>query len=76
MTPCPQSTEKVEMKDQSGVGNNGTVPQDPGQLSNISQMPGAPSEAQGVSLAESEERLRQVHDYHCLCSILNLIIHV
>ncbi|XP_073347708.1 histone-lysine N-methyltransferase 2C isoform X3 [Pagrus major] len=58
MTPRPHSTEKMEMKDQSGVVNSGTVPQDPGQLSN-SQMLGASSEAQGVALAESEERLRQ-----------------
>ncbi|XP_035527320.1 histone-lysine N-methyltransferase 2C isoform X2 [Morone saxatilis] len=55
MTPRPQSTEKMEMKDQSGVGNNGIVLQDPGQLANNPQMP----EAQGVALAESEERLRQ-----------------
>lgn len=75
MTPRPQSAEKMEMKDHSGMGNNGTVPQDPGQLSNNPQMPGASSEAQGVALAESEERLRQVHECSCLCSILNLIIH-
>ncbi|XP_051258931.1 histone-lysine N-methyltransferase 2C isoform X3 [Dicentrarchus labrax] len=55
MTPRPQSTEKMEMKDHSGVGNNGTVLQDSGQLANNPQMP----EAQGVALAESEERLRQ-----------------
>ncbi|XP_041804215.1 histone-lysine N-methyltransferase 2C isoform X2 [Chelmon rostratus] len=59
MTPHPQSTEKMEMKDQSGVGNSGTAPQDPGHLSNNPQMPGASSEAQGIALAESEERLRQ-----------------
>ncbi|KAL7387287.1 hypothetical protein ABVT39_021398 [Epinephelus coioides] len=59
MTPRPQSVEKMEMKDQSCVGNNGTIPQDPGQASNNPQMPGASSEAQGVALAESEERLRQ-----------------
>ncbi|XP_050925963.1 histone-lysine N-methyltransferase 2C isoform X2 [Lates calcarifer] len=58
MTPRPQS-EKMEMKDQSGVGNNGAVPQDPGQLSNNPQMPGVSADAQGVALAESEERLRQ-----------------
>ncbi|XP_041659164.1 histone-lysine N-methyltransferase 2C isoform X2 [Cheilinus undulatus] len=52
MTPRPQSTEKMEMKDQPGVGNNGIVPQDP-------QMPGASADTQGVPLAESEERLRQ-----------------
>lgn len=73
VNPCPQSTEKVEMKDQSGVGNSGTVPQDPTQLSNNSHIPGASSEAQSVSLAESEERLRQVHLYQCLCSILYYI---
>lgn len=61
MTPHPQSTEKIEMKDQSGVGSNGTVPQDPGQLSNNLQIPATSSEAQGVPLVESEERLRQVH---------------
>ncbi|XP_070774430.1 histone-lysine N-methyltransferase 2C [Enoplosus armatus] len=59
MTPRPQSTEKMEMKDHSGVGNNGSIPQDPGQLCNNPQMPCASSEAQGVVLAESEERLRQ-----------------
>nr|XP_019959050.1 PREDICTED: histone-lysine N-methyltransferase 2C isoform X3 [Paralichthys olivaceus] len=59
MTPHPQSIEKMEMKDQSGVGNNGAIPQDPGQLSNNPHMPGVSSEAQGVALAESEERLRQ-----------------
>uniref|UniRef100_H3DCP4 [histone H3]-lysine(4) N-methyltransferase n=1 Tax=Tetraodon nigroviridis TaxID=99883 RepID=H3DCP4_TETNG len=56
---CPQSAEKVDMKDQSGVGSSGTVPQATSQLSNNSQMPSTPSEAQSVSLAESEERLRQ-----------------
>ncbi|KAG7526834.1 histone-lysine N-methyltransferase 2C-like isoform X3 [Solea senegalensis] len=59
MTPHPQSTEKMEMKDQSGVGNNVTTPQEPGQLSNNPQIPGASSEAHGVALAETEERLRQ-----------------
>ncbi|XP_028283859.1 histone-lysine N-methyltransferase 2C isoform X3 [Parambassis ranga] len=59
MTPRPQSTEKLEMKDPSGLVNSGTGPQDPGQLSSNPQMPGASSEAQGVALAESEERLRQ-----------------
>ncbi|KAK2895252.1 histone-lysine N-methyltransferase 2C isoform X5 [Channa argus] len=49
MTPCPQSTEKMEIKDQS----------DPGQLSNNLQLASVSSEAQGVALAESEERLRQ-----------------
>lgn len=63
MTACPQSTEKVEMKDLTMVGNTRTLPQDSGQLSNSLQMPGAPAEAQGVSLAESEERLRQVCEY-------------
>lgn len=71
MTPCPQVTDKVEMKDQSVVGNSGTV-QDPGQLSNSSQMPGAPPEAQGISLAESEERLRQVQEH---CYILYYVIY-
>ncbi|XP_032387905.1 histone-lysine N-methyltransferase 2C isoform X8 [Etheostoma spectabile] len=59
MTSRPQSIEKMEIKDQSCVVNNGTVPQDPGLLSNNPQIPGASSEAQGVALAESEERLRQ-----------------
>uniref|UniRef100_UPI003AAECAA4 histone-lysine N-methyltransferase 2C isoform X1 n=1 Tax=Centroberyx gerrardi TaxID=166262 RepID=UPI003AAECAA4 len=59
ITPRPQPTEKMEMKDQSSVGNGGTAPQDPGQLSNNPQMPGASSEAQSVPLADSEERLRQ-----------------
>ncbi|XP_077954733.1 histone-lysine N-methyltransferase 2C isoform X12 [Gasterosteus aculeatus] len=57
MTPRPQSMEKMEMKDQSFLGNNGTVLHDPGHLSNNPQMHGASSE--GVALAESEERLRQ-----------------
>ncbi|XP_074545267.1 histone-lysine N-methyltransferase 2C isoform X4 [Halichoeres trimaculatus] len=52
MTPHPASTEKIELKDQSVMGNNGVVPHDP-------QMPSASSEAQGVALAETEERLRQ-----------------
>ncbi|XP_038573920.1 histone-lysine N-methyltransferase 2C isoform X4 [Micropterus salmoides] len=56
MTPRPQSVEKMEMKDHSGVGNNGT---DPGQLCNNPQIPGGSTEAQGVALAESEERLKQ-----------------
>ncbi|XP_033960540.1 histone-lysine N-methyltransferase 2C isoform X2 [Pseudochaenichthys georgianus] len=59
MTPRPQSMEKMEIKDQSCVANNGTGSQDLGQLSNNLQMPGAPIDAQGVALAESEERLRQ-----------------
>ncbi|KAM7400602.1 hypothetical protein PAMA_005007 [Pampus argenteus] len=59
MTPRPQSSEKMEIKDQSSVGNNGIPPQDLGQLSNNPQMPGVSSEAQGVAIAESEERLRQ-----------------
>ncbi|XP_044224947.1 histone-lysine N-methyltransferase 2C isoform X3 [Thunnus albacares] len=59
MTPRPQSTEKMEIKDQPNVGNNGIPPQDLGQLSNNPQMPGVSSEAQGVAIAESEERLRQ-----------------
>ena len=63
MTPHPQSMEKMEMKDHSGVGNNGAVPQDPGQMSNNPHMSGVSSDAQGVALAENEERLRQVHDY-------------
>ncbi|XP_047187758.1 histone-lysine N-methyltransferase 2C isoform X3 [Scophthalmus maximus] len=59
MTPHPHLTEKMDMKDQSGIGSNGTIPQDQGQLSNNPQMPGVSSDAQGVALAESEERLRQ-----------------
>lgn len=64
MTPRPQSMEKMEMKDQSFLGNNGTVLHDPGHLSNNPQMHGASSE--GVALAESEERLRQVREKPCL----------
>ncbi|XP_029971030.1 histone-lysine N-methyltransferase 2C isoform X3 [Salarias fasciatus] len=51
MTPRPPSTEKMDMKDPSVVGNNGA--------DNNPQMAGVSSEAQGVALAESEERLRQ-----------------
>ncbi|XP_068605247.1 histone-lysine N-methyltransferase 2C-like [Brachionichthys hirsutus] len=58
MTPRPQSIDKDDIKDMSGVGNNGAASQDPGQRSVNSQVPGASSEAQ-ASLAESEERLRQ-----------------
>ncbi|XP_076001014.1 histone-lysine N-methyltransferase 2C isoform X3 [Genypterus blacodes] len=58
LTPHPHRIEKIEMKDQSSVGNNVAALQDPGQMSN-QQMPGASSEVQGVPLAESEERLRQ-----------------
>lgn len=61
MIPRPQS-EKMELKDQSSLGNNGIAPQDPNQLSNNPQMPGVSSEAQGVAMAENEERLRQVHE--------------
>ncbi|XP_068197773.1 histone-lysine N-methyltransferase 2C [Antennarius striatus] len=59
MTPHPQSIDKVDIKDLSDVGSNGAVSQDQGQMSVSSQVPGASSETQGVSLAESEERLRQ-----------------
>ncbi|XP_063317743.1 histone-lysine N-methyltransferase 2C-like isoform X2 [Pelmatolapia mariae] len=58
MTPRPQS-EKMEMKDQSVVGNNGAGLQDPVQLSNNPQIPVSASEAQTVALAECDERLRQ-----------------
>ncbi|XP_056148692.1 histone-lysine N-methyltransferase 2C [Lampris incognitus] len=58
MTPRPQPTEKMEMKDQSSMGNTGTAPQDQGQLSSNPQIPGT-SEAPSVPLADSEERLRQ-----------------
>ncbi|XP_041698131.1 histone-lysine N-methyltransferase 2C isoform X4 [Coregonus clupeaformis] len=52
MTPRPQPAERPEMKEQQG--------QDPGgHLQNPSQMPGTPSEVQSVSLADSEERLKQ-----------------
>ncbi|KAM3604228.1 uncharacterized protein V6R79_008192 [Siganus canaliculatus] len=59
MTPCPQSADKMEIKDPSNLVNNGGIPQDQIQLVNNQQMPGPSSETQGVSLAESEERLRQ-----------------
>lgn len=72
MTPRPQS-EKMEMKDQSVVGNNGAGLQDPVQLSNNPQIPVSAAEAQTVALAECDERLRQVRE-HCLCCILNLIV--
>lgn len=61
MTPRPQPAEKMEIKDQSGMANSGSAPQDPGQMSNNPQMPGPSSEAQSVPLADCEERLRQVH---------------
>ncbi|XP_070974437.1 histone-lysine N-methyltransferase 2C-like [Oncorhynchus clarkii lewisi] len=49
--PCPKPAERLEMKEQQG--------RDPGgQLQRPSQMPGT-SEVQSVSLADSEERLRQ-----------------
>ncbi|XP_070989710.1 histone-lysine N-methyltransferase 2C-like isoform X2 [Oncorhynchus clarkii lewisi] len=52
MTPRPQPADRPDMKEQQG--------QDPGgQLQNPSQMPGTPSEVQSVSLADSEERLKQ-----------------
>lgn len=63
-----QSTEKIEMKD---VGSNGTITQDPGQLSNNLQMTSVSSEAQGVALVESEERLKQVQYGDCI----NVVIH-
>ncbi|XP_072219663.1 histone-lysine N-methyltransferase 2C isoform X2 [Leuresthes tenuis] len=59
ITPHPHSVEKMEMKDQTIVCNNGTAPQDPSHMSNNPQIPGGSSEAQGVVLAETEERLRQ-----------------
>nr|XP_015812352.2 histone-lysine N-methyltransferase 2C isoform X2 [Nothobranchius furzeri] len=59
MTPCPQSTEKMEMKDQTVLGNNGSGPQDPNQMPNNLQIPAVSCEAQGVALAETEEKLRQ-----------------
>ncbi|KAM4728821.1 histone-lysine N-methyltransferase 2C isoform 1-T1 [Anableps anableps] len=59
MTPCPQPTEKMEIKDQTAMGNNGAGPQDPTQMPNHPQMPATSSEAQGVALAETEERLKQ-----------------
>lgn len=62
MTPHPLLAEKMDIKDQSGMANNGTVHQDHSQLSNNLQMPGPSSEVQGVALAESEERLRQVRN--------------
>ncbi|XP_061588310.1 histone-lysine N-methyltransferase 2C isoform X1 [Cololabis saira] len=60
MTPHPQPTEKMEMKDQTGINTiTGTGPQDPTQIPNNPQIPGASTEAQGVALADTEERLRQ-----------------
>ncbi|KAL0966145.1 hypothetical protein UPYG_G00291500 [Umbra pygmaea] len=50
MTPHSQQAERLEINDQ----------QDPaGQLQNPSQMPGPSTEVQSVSLADSEEKLRQ-----------------
>ncbi|KAJ8012094.1 hypothetical protein DPEC_G00065110 [Dallia pectoralis] len=51
MTPRPQPPERMEMKEQQGQ-DSGAQMQDP------SQMPG-PSDVQSVSLADSEEKLRQ-----------------
>lgn len=51
---------RVSRIDQTCLGNNGAVLHDPGQLSNNPQMSGISSE--GVALAESEERLRQVFE--------------
>ncbi|XP_007559463.1 histone-lysine N-methyltransferase 2C isoform X1 [Poecilia formosa] len=59
MVPCPQSTEKMEIKDQTTMGNSGAGPQDPTQMPNNPQMPASSSESQGVALAETEERLKQ-----------------
>ncbi|XP_037837713.1 histone-lysine N-methyltransferase 2C isoform X3 [Kryptolebias marmoratus] len=59
MTPCPQATEKMEIKDQTSVGNNGASPQDPTQMPTNPQISASSSEAQGAALAETEEKLRQ-----------------
>ncbi|XP_016897904.1 histone-lysine N-methyltransferase 2C isoform X2 [Cynoglossus semilaevis] len=59
MTPHPQSAEKMDMKEQGGVGNIVPMPQDSGQMPNNPQMPSVSSEAHGAALAETEERLRQ-----------------
>ncbi|XP_043990219.1 histone-lysine N-methyltransferase 2C isoform X1 [Gambusia affinis] len=59
MAPCPQSTEKMEIKDQTTVGNSGAGPQDLTQMPSNPQMPASSSESQGVALAETEERLKQ-----------------
>ncbi|XP_019900094.2 histone-lysine N-methyltransferase 2C isoform X3 [Esox lucius] len=52
MTPRPQPTERMELKEQPGQDSGGP-------MQNPSQMPGPSSEVQSVSLADSEERLRQ-----------------
>ncbi|XP_037132980.1 histone-lysine N-methyltransferase 2C isoform X4 [Syngnathus acus] len=57
MTPR-QHSEKMEVKDQSSLGNNAFVPPDPSQLPNNPQMAAVSSDAQ-VAMAENEERLRQ-----------------
>ncbi|XP_035994099.1 histone-lysine N-methyltransferase 2C isoform X7 [Fundulus heteroclitus] len=59
VAPCPQPNDKMEMKDRTTMGNNGAGPQDAIQMPNNPQMPASSSEAQGVSLAETEERLKQ-----------------
>ncbi|KAM6948736.1 histone-lysine N-methyltransferase 2C [Aplochiton taeniatus] len=56
MTPRPLPAERMDMKEQSGMGN---APLDPGQMGNNHHMMGVSSEVQSVPLADSEERLRQ-----------------
>ncbi|XP_077470695.1 histone-lysine N-methyltransferase 2C isoform X2 [Stigmatopora argus] len=50
--------EKIEVKDQSSLGNNATAPQEQSQLPNNPQMPAVSSDPQ-VTMAENEEKLRQ-----------------
>ncbi|XP_057712545.1 histone-lysine N-methyltransferase 2C isoform X1 [Corythoichthys intestinalis] len=57
MIPRSQ-VEKIEVKDQSSLGTNTTVPQELSQLPNTPQMPAVSSDPQ-VSMAENEEKLRQ-----------------
>lgn len=70
MTPRPQPTERMDMKDQAIAGNGGTGAQDSAQASTHPQMPG--SEVQSVPLADSEERLRQVWAYSSFYYVYNL----
>lgn len=60
MAPCSQPTEKMEITDQTTMGKNGVGLQDLTQMQNHQQLPAISSEAQGVALADTEERLKQV----------------
>ncbi|XP_046884031.1 histone-lysine N-methyltransferase 2C isoform X4 [Hypomesus transpacificus] len=59
MNSRPQPTERLEMKEQQGMGNPVNAVQDPVQLANNPQLCGIPTEAQSIPLIDSEERLRQ-----------------